>query len=162
MTRGFTKLISSISYLAKVLTRRFRDINARKQVVKEEATRVPTFYGAEALSYSDSKQWIIAFFFSIIFGVVHYLAGSFSPFPTSTERHVWLVSSSAILIVPCLFANMPNLSKNDPILTTLFLGIYILARTILFVLGFTTLRGLPPEAFNTIHWPHFIFIFIGN
>jgi hypothetical protein len=136
-------------------------MNALQPVVEEEATRVPTFYGADIGSYTSARPWNIAFVFSIIFGVVHYLAGYVSPFPTSTERHVWLVSSIAISAAPYIFGLMPA-GFRDGLFASLLLGIYILARTILFVLGFTTLRGLPPAALNAIHWPHFILIFMGN
>jgi hypothetical protein len=86
-------------------------MNALQPVVEEEATRVPTFYGADISSYTSARPWIIAFLVSIIFGVA-YLAGNFSPFPTSTERNVWLVSSSAISLIPYIFGVMPTLLGN--------------------------------------------------
>ena len=34
--------------------------------------------------------------------------------------------------------------------------LYILARAITLVLAFTSLRGLPPGAYETVHWTTFI------
>jgi hypothetical protein len=165
MTKGFTKLMSFISYPAKVFSRSFDDIAAWKQVVKEEAMRVPTFYGAETGSYPRIQQWFIVLFVSVMFAFVHFLAG-LSAFPTLNERIVWFSSTFAILFVPMLFwfticqwYQEPKLiAKFSPLLV----GIYILARIFLFVLGFTTLRCLPPGALDTIHWPNFILVFTGN
>jgi hypothetical protein len=146
---------------------------AWKQVVKEETTRtrVPTFYAADFVSGSRVPRiMIISFGFSVLFAMVHLLAGMTSTFPTSTEQMVWLCLSLALLADTAFFGfiylshqgfKVPwpmQISKLTPLLA----GIYILARITLFVLGFTTLRNLPPKALDTIHWPNFILIFIGN
>ena len=91
--------------------------------------------------------------------------------PSRTEQFVWLSSSIILLAVTAIFGFVylshlgiaaigPQTSKLTPLLAV----IYILARITLFVLGFTTLRGLPPQALNSIttHWPHFLLIFTGN
>lgn len=167
-TRGFTRLICFISYLAKTLTRRFETITALKQVVKEEATRVPTFYAAEIASKSFT-QWSTMMFLAVPFASVHALAMWLSKFPTSRELHTWYYSTYVIGMVPSFFMliyPLHHFRGRWAILTAKFTplsaGTYLLARIILFVLGFTTLRRLPPQALNTIHWPNFILIFIGN
>ena len=168
-TRVFTKLIGFISYSAKALKRRFEAIIAWKQVVKEEATRVPTFYGAEIASNSFT-QWSIVIFLAAAFAMVHALAAYLPKFPTSIELKTWIYSTLVIAMVPSLFLYiyppLYHLRQGWPTLTAKFTpllaGTYILARIILFVLGFTTLRGLPPQALNTIQWPNYILIFIGN
>jgi len=88
-------------------------------------------------------------------------------FPTLAKRIIWsVISLLTTLLFGVLFGliYLSNQGVRPPIakFSPLVLGIYILARIILFTLGFTTLRDLPPEALNTLHWPHFIFIFIGN
>lgn len=167
MTRGFTTLISFISNPAQALTKRLDEITALNQVVKKGAMRVPTFYGAKIDSNSRMhRQWIIAILFSIIFGVIHFYAFFVSTFPTETESYAWLFSSLfALLPIPNLlsFVYIPHRLGRQMLIakftTALSLGIYILARVVLFVVGFTTLRGLPPAALNAIH---FDFIFTGN
>lgn len=160
MTRGFTKLISFIFYPAKALTRNFDDVNTSKQVVKEGATRVPTFYGAELYSYSFISRFITVSF-SMMFAMVPGFAQLLSSFPTDIEDYVWLFSSIAILLGPALFLHYRSPGKTLTI-SPFCSGIYILARIILFGLAFSTLRDLPPGALVIIHWPHFILIFIGN
>lgn len=160
ITRGFTKLTSFISNPLKALTRRLGEITALNHVVKEGATRVPTFYGAEIDSNSRMHwQWIIAILFSIIFGVIHFLAFFVSTFPTETEGYVWLFSSFFTLLpIPNLlsFVYIQHQHGRQMLIARIstLLGIYILARVILFVLGFTTLRGLPPAALDNIHFNH--------
>ena len=172
-TGGVTKLVSFISYPAKALTRRFDDIAPRKQVVEEGAMRIPTFYTAE-ISSSDSHmerlsrmQWVIAYIISVMFAACNILPFVSTAFPTLAERIVWTLSSSlAVFLVPVLFflihRSIHGIRTMLIAKISTLLGIYILARIILFVLGFTTLRGLPPGALNTTHWPNFILIFIGN
>ena len=157
---GFTKLISFIFYPAKALTRSFVDVTTSKQVVKEGATRAPTFYGAEIYSYSFIS-WFITVSFSMISAMAPGFADFWSSFPTDTEEYVWLFSSISILLVPGLFSHYTSPGKTFTISPFCF-GIYLLARIILFGLAFSTLRDLPAGALNTIHWPHFILIFTGN
>ena len=166
-TKGFIKLIPFVWYPAKVLRRRFEDITAWKQAVKEEATRIPTFYGAD-IGLSFRVQWFIAFLCSIMFAMVHVVAADFAIFPTYTEQSLWNWSATGIFCVPFILAFLYNSkhARKLPVIAILYipfmLGIFVLARIAIFVLGFTTLRGLPPEAVNTIHWPKCILIFIGN
>ena len=60
MTGRLAKLTSFISYPAKVLTGRFENLTTWKQDVTEEATRIPTFYGAEIGSNSPAQLALIA------------------------------------------------------------------------------------------------------
>ena len=166
-TKGFIKLIPFVWYPAKVLRRRFEDIIAWKQAVEEEATRIPTFYGAD-IGPSFRVQWFIAFLFSMMFAMVHVVGAGCAIFPTDTEHFVWILSACGIFCVPFILAYLYNSkhARKVPVIPILYiplmLGIFVLSRIAIFVLGFTTLRGLPPEAVNTIHWPNFILIFIGN
>ena len=85
------------------------------------------------------------------------------------EQFVWLSLLFAILAVTNIFLIVyASYWGSGRMLiarfSLLLVGIYILARIGLFMLGFTTLRGLPPQALNiiTTHWPHFLLIFTGN
>ena len=162
MARGFTKLVSSISNPAKTLTRRLEYITTWKQVVKEGATRVPTFYGAASNSriHWQLFAWFVVVFSSSMFGTAHLLVFLLSISPTPTESLVWLYSSGFIYFTPLfvmIFYDTHRLGRPrlpiEQLAASIFLGIYILARILLFVLGFTTLRDLPPGTFNTVHWP---------
>ena len=156
MTRGFTKLISFISYPATALTRRFNDIAAWKQVVKEEATRVPTFYGADI--GSGTHIGAIAFAVSFIFALFSLIPSFLIEWQVFWLR-LALVNFIVTASIPVLYYARPTLTAR---FIPLFLGIYILGRITMFTLGFTTLQGLSQAALSTIHWPKFILIFIGN
>ena len=166
MMGRLAKLTSFISYPAEVLTGRFENLSTWKQDVTEEATRILTFYGAEIGSNSPAQLFIV-FIFSIMFGLASFFVVD-SGLLTSTEYWFWASSASITIIFPTIFMLLythnrfgrPMLIAN--IATPLSVGIYILARITLFVLGFATLRDLPPVALNTIHWPNFILFFIGN
>lgn len=163
MTGRLAKLISSISYPAKVLTRRFENLTTWKQDITEEATRIPAFYGAEIGSNSPVQMYIV-FIFSIMFGLADSFALVNSGLPTSTENSIWVFSASITIIVPTIFMVLYTHYRfgRPMLIAKIAVGIYILARITLFVLGCTTLRDLPPAALDTIHWPNFILFFIGN
>ena len=137
--------------------------------------RVPTFYKAEIpgsppliQKLLSAVQWIIAYIFSAMFASCSILPFVTTSIPTFAERLVWTFSSLvSVIFVPVLFgfAYMSFRGIRPTLIakiSAVLLGIYILTRIILFVLGFTTLRGLPPAALNTIHWPKFILILTGN
>ena len=79
---------------------------------------------------------------------------------------MWRISSVAITIVPIyipltlLLAVL--LGERDSGKTVGYLGpliggiLYILARAVTLVLAFTSLRDLPPGAYETVHWTTFI------
>ena len=101
----------------------------------------------------------------VCFGAIHCIAWHFS-FPTSTELLMWRISSVAITAVPVYVLLMTglgilrdNTEFGDVMLYfgPLFGGIlYIIARAITLVLAFTSLRDLPPGAYQTVHWTTFI------
>ena len=125
--------------------------------------RVPRFWAD-----NNSEDVVIADFIvlgvGICFGVIHCIAWDFS-FPTHTGLLMWQISSVAITAVPFYIP-----------MTVAFMGIdlgiivhyitmssifpagilYVIARAVTLVLAFTSLRDLPPGAFNTVHWTTFI------
>ena len=169
MTGRLAKLISFISYPAKVLQviKRFENLTTWKQDVTEEATRIPTFYGAKIGSNSRA-QMLYVFIFMAFFGGANFFVIANSPLPTSAEYAFWFFSVFITIAVPYIFMVLYDRNRHGrpmriaKIARPLSVGIYILARITLFVLGFTTLRDLPPAALNTIHWPNFILFFIGK
>lgn len=150
------------------VTRRFEAIIGLKQVVKKDATRIPTFYAA-IIGSNSLAQRLIMYLVSWASGWAHSIVSDFSQFPTLMERFIWHISVITTFIIPLIvlfvfyfsyrFRTLIPIAKFT---IPLLLGTYILARVMFLVLGFTTLRDLPPGALDTIHWPNFNLIFVGN
>ena len=83
---------------------------------------------------------------------------------------MWRISSVAITAVPVyiplmillgfLLAGLMDFDKSGT--TFIYFGplfggiLYIIARAVTLVLAFTSLRDLPPGAYQTVHWTTFI------
>ena len=124
--------------------------------------RVPRFW-----ANSDSGEIIIADLIvigvGVCFGAIHCAAWHFS-FPTHTELLIWHISSVAITAVSFYIPLMVFFIGigSDIVVYTAFISIlsggvlYVIARASTLVLAFTSLRELPPGAFDTVHWTTFI------
>ena len=97
----------------------------------------------------------------VCFGAIHCIAWVFT-FPNRTELLMWRISSVAITAVP-IYIFLGSISADwmggiylamVSILPSFIL--YILARAVTLVLAFTSLRDLPPGAYETVHWTTFI------
>ncbi|KAF8331060.1 uncharacterized protein EI90DRAFT_2972676 [Cantharellus anzutake] len=95
----------------------------------------------------------------IIFGGVHCFAWSF-PFPTRAEKLLWRISVIIITVGPGPLAwAVERQGKDEGIIMLfffLFMLIYPIARVILFILTFTSLRSPPPNFYRTTSWASFI------
>ena len=78
---------------------------------------------------------------------------------------MWRISSVAITAVPmfifggfflAFWVNDTDFGIADAISTFPPGILYIIARTVILVLAFTSLRDLPHGAFDTVHWTTFI------
>ena len=132
--------------------------------------RVPMFWANSAKEGADEAGGAFASV-GVLFGVIHCLAWHFS-FPTHTELLMWRISSVAITVaiyfVPAASASRHRREKRGPresdaceILSETFISlfagvVYIIPRAITLVLAFTSLRDLPPGAYETVHWSTFI------
>ena len=127
--------------------------------------RVPMFWADDRRGGYYIPADIIVLGVGFCFGAIHCIAWRFS-FPTPTELLMWRISCVAITAVPVyiplmillgiLLAGLTDFDKSG---TTFFyfgplLGgiLYIIARAVTLVLAFTSLRDLPPGAYQTVHW----------
>jgi len=114
---------------------------------------------------------IIVLGVGICFGAIHCIAWHFS-FPTHAGLLIWRISCVTITVVPFYIPLAIGLGFwldhmdfkiatniiGGIVLTSFFLAgiLYILARIFTLALAFTSLRGLPSGAFDTVHWTTFI------
>ena len=100
-----------------------------------------------------------AVFVTMVFGGIHCIAWSFD-FPSRSEQRLWQLSSIAITGIPLVVACMgfvdENYHKIPWRIFALPLLLYVFSRVALLVLSLTTLRSLPPSAFQTVEWTTFL------
>ena len=127
--------------------------------------KVPMFWADDR----SGEHFAIADFMvlgvGVCFGAIHCIAWHFS-FPTPTELLMWRISSVAMTAVPIymplIFFLGIWLIKTEFGDAALYFGplsggiLYIIARAVTLVLAFTSLRDLPPGAYQTVHWTTFI------
>ncbi|KIK48616.1 hypothetical protein CY34DRAFT_798136 [Suillus luteus UH-Slu-Lm8-n1] len=124
--------------------------------------RVPTFFGNVT---EDSGAWLVllsGLLMATIFGGIHCM-GWFFAFPTYQEQALWRMSAVAITCTPyliflhgCLTAIpcIPNAVRDA--MSASYVMLYVAARAILLVLMFTTLRNLPPDAYQVVSWTSYV------
>ena len=129
--------------------------------------RVPRFWANSSEDNAIIAD-IIVLGVGVCFGAIHCISWDFS-FPTHTELLMWRVLCAAITAVPIyitlgFFWGIWLVSMNPEGLGILIKGffpltggiLYIIARAVTLVLAFTSLRDLPPGAYETVHWTTFI------
>ena len=128
--------------------------------------RVPRFWGDTT---GEDVINVIMLGVGVCFGAIHCIAWHFSS-PTHTELLMWRISSVAITVLPTYIPLMivfggllGTLIDSEKIVITVVYFVplsagllYILARAVTLVLAFTSLRDLPPGAYETVHWTTFI------
>ena len=124
--------------------------------------RVPGFWanGSDEQVIAD----MIVLGVGVCFGAIHCISWGFS-FPTHMELLMWRVSCVAITAVPIYISlgfflglSLPDMIGGTVLYFIPISGgiLYILARAVTLVLAFTSLRDLPPGAYETVHWTTFI------
>ena len=130
--------------------------------------RVPMFW-ADSTGDEPLVANLIVLSVGFYFGAIHCIAWFFS-FPTRAELLIWRISSAAIAGVPIyifFLFNFAGLLENmdlkekyrkfvihfGPLSAVIP---YIIARALTLVLVVTSLRDLPPGAYETVNWTTFI------
>jgi hypothetical protein len=153
------------------------DISAKivgRQAIEASALRVPTFYGGDWTIQDQLFIGVGASFVAVVFGAIHCIAWSFQ-FPTHVEKILWRSSAIVITCTPAFFSTHRSLvwlayrkgrKKSPPlfgwestltgVLITAVMILYLFARLILLTLAILSLRALPPGAYQTVSWTHFI------
>ena len=127
--------------------------------------RVPRFWADDRSGYCAMIADGIVLGVGVCFGAIHCIAWFFS-FPTHTELLIWRISSVAITAVP-IYIPLVIFSGIWPVNTSFsdafrYFGplsggvLYILGRVVTLILAFTSLRDLPPGAYETVRWTTFI------
>ena len=128
--------------------------------------RVPRFWADSDRTGAERADKIVLGV-GVCFGAIHCISWGFS-FPTHAELLMWRVLCVAITAVP-IYISLGFLLADrlgDKFHLFYFIGfyfcplsggiLYILARAITLVLALTSLRDLPPGAYETVHWTTFI------
>jgi hypothetical protein len=136
-------------------------------------TGVPLFYAGDVEVEKRRLATVTGGVIAMIFGAIHCIAWSFS-FPTRTEQILWRVCSITITSVPVICLTLlvvllffdvdySGRSHVDPVWAVVYyIGVptpllaYIIARVVLLTQAFMTLRLLPADAYQTVHWTTFI------
>ena len=123
--------------------------------------RVPRFWADSADSDDVRTADGIVLGVGICFGAIHCIAWAFSS-PTFPELLIWRISSVAITAVPIpmFFGTLLTIWLGNMVFVFISIlpagVVYIIARAVTLVLAFTSLRDLPPGAYDTVHWTTFI------
>lgn len=135
--------------------------------IRKFATRVPTLWAGRLDGWQRGTAATIGIVLAMGFGAIHFAAWNES-FPSEPERVLWRVASILVVAVPFLFflgaaAVLKKGRLHRPYHAIVFNGFlplgvltYIVARVILMVLPFISLRSLPLEALMDVEWVAFI------
>ena len=129
--------------------------------------RVPIFWADDTTPAHAFTAGGIVLGVGVCFGAIHCTSWNFS-FPTHIELLMWRISSVAITAVPIYIFWAGSAGAHHirdmhfRVKGFIYFGavsgltLYILARAVTLVLAFTSLRELPPGAYETVHWSTFI------
>ena len=96
---------------------------------------------------------------TMAFGGIHCIAWSFA-FPSQPEQLLWRISSMVITGFPLALVGVGFVGQwlHEVFITLLVLLVvlYPVSRIVLLVLSLSTLRSLPPSAYQTVQWTTFL------
>lgn len=134
-----------------------------------KCTRVPTFWAGKADGSDFAIADVTALVVAMVFGAVHCIAWD-SEFQSHLEQQLWRSSAITIIAVPpalivaFIVATLITWVFDSVAVVWFLIGVpstligifYVAARLILIILSFTSLRGLPFSAYQTVQWTTFI------
>ncbi|KIJ14017.1 hypothetical protein PAXINDRAFT_100368 [Paxillus involutus ATCC 200175] len=117
----------------------------------------------------DQNSFSVLLIVWIIFGSLHLIAWDFQ-FPSQVEKIMWRAASLTLIGAPCFYLLVIVVGKKrlyalaEPQLPGMILPILIfgpillgvVARVVLLVLMFASLRDLPPSAHDTVPWTVYV------
>ncbi|KAF9443398.1 hypothetical protein P691DRAFT_842859 [Macrolepiota fuliginosa MF-IS2] len=127
----------------------------------------PMVFHSSVNCFEDLQTLLPFFIISVVFGCLHLIPIWTSSFPSNVEKCLWIIFSSMISVEPVLIAivlfptwSYINYSPLPPLALGAFIivpcsTVYIVARLVLIVLAFTTLRELPQGVYQNIEWTTF-------
>ncbi|KIJ08922.1 hypothetical protein PAXINDRAFT_172717 [Paxillus involutus ATCC 200175] len=117
----------------------------------------------------DENSFLVLLIVWIIFGSLHLIAWDFQ-FPSQVEKIMWRAASLTLIGAPCIYSVPMVLDKFDRldvvaqappgiigsilVISPILLG--VVARVVLLVLMFASLRDLPPSAHDTVPWTVYV------
>jgi hypothetical protein len=127
---------------------------------------VPTFWAGKPTKVQVLQADIMTLVVGMLFGGVHCVAWNFHTFPSRRQLVLWRVSSVVITVVPAYLLLLLMLTACSTrkmwksfgfgfiiaVLASLGFVLYIAARAVTLVLAFTSLRSLPPGAYEAVRW----------
>ena len=147
--------------------------------IPEDATHVPAFYSSETDS-NNLSFFVILTLCGFIFGGIHCLGWNLD-FPSRAESTIWRVASLTVTLTPPIstFCHvLGHLMDNIPrrggklgtamyiitsilvaglfVLAVLPTSVFVLARLVLLVEAFASLRHQPTTAFQPVNWAKFL------
>lgn len=161
----FKAAVGWITYATEAIVEMFAG-----QIDREELPRgcdkVPALWAGRLRPRARGIAALFALFMAISFGAIHCIAWNLS-FPTPIERMLWRVASIIVMAVPMVFFLhvLWFLSIKPPawyevvtfrLIIPLCSVAYTVARILLMVLPFTSLRALPTSAYRDVSWEKFI------
>jgi len=134
--------------------------------------QVPTFYSPIFTDYYNPEargSMAVAMLVAVVFGGIHCVAWAFH-FPTFPEKLAWRISAASVTVLPIVIfvfvlvvpilvpsQNWQNIVVAIFVLMTYALfPLYVIARIVLVVLPFITLRALNPPALVDVQWVAFL------
>lgn len=144
----------------------------------ENKMRPPIFSALGGMRQNLCYNYLAIALVATIFGGIHCVGWRFA-FPSYTEKILWRVASLITSVIPCIISipiiassyalrahvrfppsqrrlNARNIGVKVWFLVIKFIPIYLLARVILLVEAFITLRNLPQGAYVQVEWLKFI------
>ncbi|KAF9445782.1 hypothetical protein P691DRAFT_674942 [Macrolepiota fuliginosa MF-IS2] len=126
------------------------------------------FYSSVAHGLGDKRIAALFCTIAVVFGCLHLIPIWASYFPSDHEAILWKVSAFMISIHPalllCWLVCCGWIEERSKliyysfgfVITVLGFFMYLIARLVLIILAFTTLRNLPRGAYQNVAWTTFL------